>query len=56
MKIEEIKELLYNQAIDGEFTNMDKVIKLLDKLTKYQEEILVACYWIGFNNNTQDEK
>lgn len=51
MDIEEIKELLYNQAVDGEFTNTDKIIKLLDKLTKEEKEIMVACYWIGFNNH-----
>lgn len=56
MGIYEIKELLYNQAIDGEFTQPAKVLKLLDKLTKDQEEMLVACYWIGFNNSSQDEK
>lgn len=55
MRIDEIKELLYNQAIDGEFTQPDKVLKFLDKLTKYQGEVLVACYWIGFNNSTQYE-
>lgn len=54
MNIEQIIELLYNQAIDGEFTRNQAVIRHLDKLDGVEKEILMACYWIGFNQGCED--
>lgn len=55
MEIETLKDLLYNQAVDGEFKNTGKMVKLLDKLNAEQEELLLACYWIGFNTQPYKE-
>lgn len=55
MFIEELTEMLYDQAIDGEFSNGSFAIKKLGKLTKIEKESLLACGWIGFNSRFEDE-
>jgi hypothetical protein len=54
--INELKDMLHDQAIDGGFTRNDAVIKKLEKLSKTEEELLVACYWIGFNARFEVEE
>lgn len=56
MYIEELTEMLYDQAIDGEFTKNEAAIKLLAKLSKTEQEFLLACYWIGFNARFEEEE
>jgi hypothetical protein len=56
VNIEEILEMLHDQAIDGEFSNGSFAIKKLGKLTKIEKEFLLACYWIGFNNSFEEEE
>lgn len=55
MNIEKLTELLYDQAVDGEFTKSQSVLKLLEKLTKSEQELLMACYWIGWNDYSEVE-
>lgn len=56
MNIEKLTELLYDQAVDGEFTRSQSVLKLLEKLTKSEQELLMACYWIGWNDYSEVEE
>lgn len=51
MTIEQIKGLLYNQAVDGEFSETSNAIKLIEGMTKTQEEIVMASFWIGWNES-----
>lgn len=51
MNIKTIKELLYNQAIDGNFSETNNAIKLIEGMTKTQQEVILATYWIGWNNS-----
>ena len=56
MNLDELTEILYNQAIDGGFTLNQAALKVLAKLTKTEQEILMACYWIGFNDRFEGDE
>lgn len=54
MEIDMIIGILHDQAIDGEFTRNQSVLKFLSKLSQVEKELLVACYWIGFNDRGEE--
>lgn len=55
-KLEQIVEILHNQAVDGEFTRFDRVENWLKDLTETEKEIIMACYWIGFNDRFEGDE
>lgn len=49
MKIDEIKEIIYNAAVDGHLKPLWAVDKYVENLQRLDEEILMLVYNEGWN-------